>query len=174
MCCTKRQVPLVRLPVRVIDLPRTGSTLHHTPTARMHPVPYKPRSHKPNGHQTEQERKAMFDRRRGTAAQRGYDADWRRVRGVVVREEPLCRHCLSKGYTTPTSEVDHIIPHRGNDRLRLDRSNLQGLCKSCHSRKTATEDSGFAKRPTTSSSAHLSTLALDKGMGGKIPTPPSP
>lgn len=40
-------------------------------------------------------------------------------------------------------DVDHIIPHRGDDALRLALSNLQTLCNVCHSRKTASEDGGF-------------------------------
>jgi 5-methylcytosine-specific restriction protein A len=41
--------------------------------------------------------------------------------------------------------VDHIVPHRGDERLAFDRDNLQGLCKSCHDRKTATEN-GLGRR----------------------------
>lgn len=36
-------------------------------------------------------------------------------------------------------ELDHIIPHRGNEALYRDESNWQMVCKSCHSRKTAAE-----------------------------------
>ena len=36
-------------------------------------------------------------------------------------------------------EVDHIIPHRGDMQLFWDVANWQGLCKSCHSKKTAQE-----------------------------------
>jgi 5-methylcytosine-specific restriction protein A len=39
--------------------------------------------------------------------------------------------------------VDHIIPHKGNKGLFWTRFNHQALCKSCHDRKTATEDGGF-------------------------------
>lgn len=35
--------------------------------------------------------------------------------------------------------VDHIIPHNGDDRLRLDPKNLQLLCIACHSAKTTRE-----------------------------------
>jgi 5-methylcytosine-specific restriction protein A len=42
------------------------------------------------------------------------------------------------------ADLDHIIPHKGDMTLFWDPTNWQGLCKGCHSRKTATEDSSFA------------------------------
>lgn len=79
-----------------------------------------------------------YDRQRGSAAARGYDARWRRLRKQVLSEEPLCRACLAEGRLMPSTDVDHIVPKSqgGTD----DRSNLQGLCHKCHSRKTARED----------------------------------
>ena len=41
--------------------------------------------------------------------------------------------------------VDHIVPHRGDYGLFWDYRNHQVLCKSCHSRKTVTEDGGFGR-----------------------------
>ncbi|MCC7244019.1 MAG: HNH endonuclease [Acidobacteria bacterium] len=35
-----------------------------------------------------------------------------------------------------TTDVDHIVSHRGNPKLFWWRQNLQGLCHGCHSRKT--------------------------------------
>jgi len=39
--------------------------------------------------------------------------------------------------------VDHKIPHRGDMNLFWDRSNWQSMAKTCHDKKTATEDGGF-------------------------------
>ena len=36
--------------------------------------------------------------------------------------------------------LDHIIPHRGDQKLFWDRSNLQPLCEHHHNVKTMTED----------------------------------
>ncbi len=88
------------------------------------------------------------DERRGSSAARGYGADWRQLRAIVIREEPLCRECKTNGRVEPTTEVDHIIPHRGNEQLRLDRKNCQGLCTPCHSAKTARENGGFGNPRT--------------------------
>lgn len=75
---------------------------------------------------------------------RGYTKGWRQLRAQVLREEPLCRLCLKgsanvRPRVEPAIEVDHIIPVTLAPELRLTRSNLQPLCKSCHRRKTIME-----------------------------------
>jgi len=37
------------------------------------------------------------------------------------------------------TDVDHIIPHRGDPLLMADPQNLQTLCETHHGRKTARE-----------------------------------
>ena len=76
------------------------------------------------------------DRLRGSAAERGYDAKWRRARKLFLQRHPLCANCLSQGIVTPATVVDHIVPHRGDRALFWDENNWQPLCKSCHDRKT--------------------------------------
>ncbi|MDL2205789.1 HNH endonuclease [Eubacteriales bacterium OttesenSCG-928-N13] len=73
---------------------------------------------------------------RESAAQRGYDGKWRAARARFLRQHPLCISCRSVGRLTPATVVDHIIPHRGDEKLFWDQSNWQPLCKSCHDRKT--------------------------------------
>ena len=80
-----------------------------------------------------------IERYRGTAKARGYDADWRKVRNAVLRDEPCCRLCAAEGVTCLAVEVDHVVPmHLGG--ARLDRANLQPLCHACHHAKTAGEN----------------------------------
>ena len=79
------------------------------------------------------------DAHRGTTKQRGYGANHQRLRRIVLSEEPLCRHCLQHGITTPSTDMDHIDGNAFN----VDRANLQGLCHTCHSRKTAKENGAF-------------------------------
>lgn len=76
---------------------------------------------------------------RGSRQQRGYDATWNKLRLLVLAEEPLCRHCRQHDMVTAAEEIDHIIPIRQRPDLRLDRLNLQSLCKPCHSKKTQRE-----------------------------------
>ncbi|MGL4513818.1 MAG: HNH endonuclease [Lacipirellulaceae bacterium] len=61
---------------------------------------------------------------------------WRRVRGLVLSREPLCRHCAARGVITAASVVDHVTPRRERPDMALSTTNLQPLCGRCHNRKT--------------------------------------
>jgi len=72
-----------------------------------------------------------------SAALRGYDHKWRRLRLWYIRQNPLCENCLRVGVTRQAADVDHVRPFNGRDDvLRLDVSNLMALCRACHNRKT--------------------------------------
>lgn len=75
-----------------------------------------------------------YDRQRGTACKRGYDRQWRKVRAAYLEAHPRCCCCPE-----PAALVDHIIKVRDAPHLRLVWSNLQGMCYSCHARKTTDE-----------------------------------
>ena len=77
---------------------------------------------------------------RPSAAKRGYGSRWQRLSKAYLRRHPLCVRCKAQGRFTAATVVDHIIPHRGDPHLMWDESNWQALCKSCHDRKTWTED----------------------------------
>jgi len=85
----------------------------------------------------------------------GYDAEldklrksplWQRTRIVIVRRDPMCMRCG----VTVTEIVDHVVPAaiaiaqaRASGRYPYSpnagyffKSNLQGLCRSCHWTKT--------------------------------------
>lgn len=99
-------------------------------------------------HRVEQKRvmHSAIDSRRGSASERGYDAKWRRIRALFLKQNPLCVAQQPDGLVCnrPATDVDHIVP------LRLGGSNqfinLQALCHSCHSRKTAREDGAFKRQ----------------------------
>lgn len=77
------------------------------------------------------------DGSRPSACARGYGRTWQRLREIHLAENPLCVECEQLGMVVAAEEVDHIIPHRGNDDLLLEPTNLQSLCKRHHSKKTA-------------------------------------
>jgi 5-methylcytosine-specific restriction endonuclease McrA len=70
-----------------------------------------------------------YDAARGTAARRGYDAEWRKVRDGVLEARPRCVRCGGKAVL-----VHHVVPIReGGD--RLDPANMEPLCGRCHNRE---------------------------------------
>lgn len=63
---------------------------------------------------------------------------WKKIRAIVLREQPVCVMCEQLGLATPAKIVDHIKElEDGAD--PFDRSNLQPLCVSHHNNKTAKE-----------------------------------
>lgn len=79
----------------------------------------------------------LYDRWRGTAASRGYDRAWQRVRlRALKRDQYLCQECLRQEHPTAAVDVDHIAPLHAAPDLRLDMDNLQSLCRACHRAKT--------------------------------------
>lgn len=91
-------------------------------------------------HATSAERRERMDKLRGTSTDRGYDAEWRRLRALFLKRNPFCI-CGCGGKST---EVDHILSVAERPDLRLVWSNLRAMTKACHSRRTALEQ-GFAR-----------------------------
>lgn len=65
-------------------------------------------------------------------------ARWRKIRARQLRREPWCAECMKRGVFTTATDVDHILPHRG-DVMLFFRGPFQSLCHSCHAKKTAME-----------------------------------
>lgn len=81
------------------------------------------------------ERKARHDAKRPTARERGYTAEWERESKAFLKECPACRRCGA-----PATLVDHIQPHKGNQRLFWNRANWQPLCRPCHNSAKQAEE----------------------------------
>lgn len=93
---------------------------------------------------------------------RGYGYAWQQLRERHLAAHPHCVFCLrdlgmvgmspievvlacaARGVAEPLGNIgDHIVPHRGDERLRLDPANIQTLCKWHHdSEKQRSESSG--------------------------------
>jgi 5-methylcytosine-specific restriction protein A len=94
------------------------------------------------------------EQQRGNSNARGYTWQWSKPGGTAKRfldrfpicgmrpggQAPVMSQCHVDGLRTPATEVDHVIPHRGDPALFDDLDgNGQALCRSCHARKSQTE-----------------------------------
>ena len=57
-----------------------------------------------------------------------------------LEAHPFCVECMKEGKYIKATDVDHIVPHRGDQKLFWDQSNWQPLCHKHHSIKTRNED----------------------------------
>lgn len=76
-----------------------------------------------------------------SAGSRGYGKAWQKARREYLNAHPLCVECMKEGVYHKATVVDHIVPHRGDEKLFWDRTNWQALCKRHHDIKTGNEDS---------------------------------
>jgi 5-methylcytosine-specific restriction enzyme A len=88
------------------------------------------------------------DLRRGSQRARGYTRRWERRAKLFKQHYPLCGMrpdgrtpvmslCYDEGRVTPAYQVEHVVPHRGDEGLFWDeRGNWQSLCAACGSRKS--------------------------------------
>jgi 5-methylcytosine-specific restriction protein A len=95
-------------------------------------MPTSPPNHKP-------QKAGKVHEARPNFRQRGYNYRWDKLRGYFLHKNPLCKACMEQGKLTPATEVDHVIPHRGDQKLFWNEANWAAMCKPCHSRKTAEE-----------------------------------
>lgn len=74
--------------------------------------------------------------------------EWRRTRLYILSLEPLCSACLAQvpEVLSPSTVVDHIQSLTDRWDLRLTESNLTGLCKPHHDRKSRGEQLEYIKR----------------------------
>ncbi len=74
---------------------------------------------------------------RPSAAQRGYDERWKKASRHYrnIPGNQTCVYCAMQGKVRPATCVDHIIPHKGNEVLRMDVNNWAASCKQCNDRK---------------------------------------
>jgi 5-methylcytosine-specific restriction enzyme A len=76
---------------------------------------------------------------RGTSAERGYDAAWRRFRFGYLAAHPICvfidHPYARQDCQTAATIVDHITP-LADGGARLDEHNCRSVCVNCHAKLT--------------------------------------
>src|SRR5205814_1348017 len=89
---------------------------------------------KPNSHRAEevQANQRAYNRRRGSAASRGYDSRWDRYSEAYRRAHPLCARCEAKGLIVAVEVVGHIVPVPPSDPRFLEPHNHIALCQQCN------------------------------------------
>ena len=121
------------------------------PTAALHPCsasalcPHLTSEAQPcpvHGSKSRQKRQRRIDREKLYSLAKWRHPVWG-LRAQVLRDQPFCVDCIKAGqpYILAT-DVDHIIPHRGNLTLFMERKNLQPLCSTHHQAKTQRENGG--------------------------------
>lgn len=65
---------------------------------------------------------------------------WRRLRDLVVIEEPTCRLRFPGICTTVSTTADHIIPVTVRPDLALERTNCRGTCRPCNEARRTVPD----------------------------------
>lgn len=98
-------------------------------------VEYIPRSKKPpycSDHMKQRSR--QYNSKRDPKAVQFYRSrQWQHLRlSVLAENHHLCEVCKAQGKLTAADTVHHIIELKQNWELRLTRSNLQAICRTCH------------------------------------------
>ena len=95
----------------------------------------------PYGQRYCEEHKKMHPEESRSANSRGYGRQWQKARKQFLAAHPLCEECLAERRYVKATDVDHVVPHRGDMALFWDQGNWRALCHRHHSEKTAREDS---------------------------------
>ena len=74
-------------------------------------------------------------------------ARWKRLRmAVLMRDRFTCRMCGAVEGDLSKLVADHVIPHRGRERMFWDEDNLQCLCRVCHDSAKQREEQAQVRR----------------------------
>jgi len=75
----------------------------------------------------QEQAQADYDRSRGSAASRGYDAAWRALRDIKLRANPMCECSGCK-------HVASLVHHKDKNPHNNSQKNLMSVCQPCHER----------------------------------------
>lgn len=96
----------------------------------------------------QRKRAAEREQQRPSARERGYSSKWERESKAFLAL-PENRMCAC-GCGRVAECVDHIIAHKGDQRLFWSRTNWRPMALACNSRKNALFEGGFGRIARTS------------------------
>lgn len=59
-------------------------------------------------------------------------ARWQNRRKMQLKQFPLCEMCSDEGQIIPATVVDHVVPHKGDEKI-FWFGKLRSLCQQHHS-----------------------------------------
>ena len=77
------------------------------------------------------------------ARKRGYDTRWDKARATFLQRNPWCVICAILRQKVRATDVDHRIPHRGDQKLFWDKTNWRPVCSQHHKQKSGREAHGL-------------------------------
>jgi 5-methylcytosine-specific restriction endonuclease McrA len=131
-------------------------------------MPVRPPLHHGSAYRSAGEQRRDFDKRRGSARQRGYTTAWQRAREAYLAQHPLCIFCERDGLVTAATVVDHVEAHHGDDARFWDSGNWQSLCKPHHD---STKQRQEKSRPRGAGGQKVHDPSLGTGPLGKLLRP---
>jgi 5-methylcytosine-specific restriction protein A len=102
------------------------------------------------------------DQRHGSASSRGYDSKWSKAAAEYKAEHPWCLGCAAIGVRQATEVVDHIEPHKRDQKKFWNRRNWQPACMWHHNAIKPMLEAKFEAKEITVSSLQLDSEASIK------------
>lgn len=72
--------------------------------------------------------KVEHEKTRGTATERGYNHNWKRIRDLKLKDDPICERCFKAGRVV----VAVLVHHKDRNPMNNEPRNHESLCASCH------------------------------------------
>ena len=94
-----------------------------------------------------------------SSSDRGYTERWRSESKAFLKQHPFCIGCRALGREVRAVLVDHVIPHKGVQRVFWDRSMWQASCRWHHATVKQRLERSFAEGSVKAADLWLNSAA---------------